>query len=318
MDKVESTISSVADTSLTSLDSTDEFITQSFKTVLSLDSVNSENSQARAKITGVVFELCLEEIFNRFFPDVTIERHADLPEAGLVGNSAVDFLIYDSFGEEIGAIEAKGSPEQVETTDGDVVSLSRPGMKRTDTVKKAVSLGYQIQQTYNIPYYILTTDKPTSGSAKKTVDIAEGDVIQQLVDVTNPNEISSFRDELAVEPEYKIKLDGKQTHISGRSFTESATQKLTVNSNITDIFIQSEQRWISDILEDDSSISVGGNSLFTVSSDSETISLQPKKLNGSLQSLTVTNPTLTVENASYKKGQPIVELSYTDVNLRLQ
>lgn len=316
MDQVESTISSIADTSLSSLDSTDEFITKSFKTVLSLDSVNSENSQARAKITGNVFELCLEEIFTRFFPNVTIERHADLPEAGLVGNSAVDFLIYDSFGQEIGAIEAKGSPKQIQNSDGEIESLSRPGMKRTDTVKKAVSLGYQIQQTYNIPYYILTTDKPTSGSAKKTVDIAEGDVIQQLVDVTNPQEITSFRDELEVEPTYQIKLNGERTRVSGRSFEEIVTHNLNSHKNITDIFIQSEQKWLSTILEEDSSISLGQHSKLLVQSGQ--LVVYAKKLNGSLQSLEVNNPSLSIQKSFYKKGEPVVCLSYTDVNFRLQ
>lgn len=314
MDKVQSAITSVADETLHTLDDTEEFITQSFSRVLALDSVNSDNSQARAKITGVVFELCLDEIFTRFFSEVEIKRHQDLPEAGLVGNSAVDFLVYDSAGQVIGAIEAKGSPEQITTESGETISLKRPGMKRSDTVKKAVSLGYQIQQTYNIPYYILTTNKPTSGSAKKTADIAEGDVIQQLVDVTNSSEVSSFREELSKNPEYTLKLINGSTKTVSETTLADCINSISSHSSVSDIYVESENEWLSKLLEQNSSLSFNDPLHITV--ESNQLCIKTDRVSGAMRTARLDIPKLDFIDSYYEKGNPVLQLQYDDMIFR--
>ncbi len=59
-------------------------------------------------------------------------------------------------------------------------------MVRTDTVKKAISNAYQVSRGYpGTLFFIVTSNKPTSGNAKCMCDLAEGDVVDKVVDVTN-------------------------------------------------------------------------------------------------------------------------------------
>ena len=50
---------------------------------------------------------------------------------------------------------------------------TRPGMRRTDTVKKALLTGFLLRSIGDdTPYYVLTSHLPTGGSALKMIDTA--------------------------------------------------------------------------------------------------------------------------------------------------
>ena len=50
---------------------------------------------------------------------------------------------------------------------------SRPGMRRTDTVKKALLTGFLLRSVGDdTPYYVLTSHRPEGGSAQRMIDAA--------------------------------------------------------------------------------------------------------------------------------------------------
>ena len=52
---------------------------------------------------------------------------------------------------------------------------SRPGMRRTDTVKKALLTGFLLRSIGDdTPYYVLTSHLPAGGAAQRMIDTATG------------------------------------------------------------------------------------------------------------------------------------------------
>ncbi len=81
-------------------------------------------------------------------------------------------------------IEAKGS---------DPNSSTRAGLKRTDTIKKGIASAYQFKRIFpNTPFFIVTNVMPVSGNSKCMLDLAEGDVVDKFVDVTNIEDLMQF------------------------------------------------------------------------------------------------------------------------------
>lgn len=171
-----------------------EFIDVSFIEVLLDAGKQPDQTQARASITGETFELCVIEIFETFYPEVTYERNVALPEACMTGAGGADFVLYNDAGDIVAVIEAKGSADRLEWPDGTVQEPSRPGLQRSDTMKKAVSQAYQVKNGVEgrPDFFILTSHPPVSGSAKDLCDLAEGDIIDGVVDVTNKDEVDAF------------------------------------------------------------------------------------------------------------------------------
>ncbi len=83
-------------------------------------------------------------------------------------------------------IEAKGS---------DIESSERAGLKRTDTMKKAISNAYQFKRIYpKLPFFIVTNVIPVTGNSRCMMELAEGDIVAKFVDVTNINDLNLFVD----------------------------------------------------------------------------------------------------------------------------
>jgi len=176
-----------------------EFLDKSFSKIAKDAGLDGTQFQRRAKKTGDAFEYCFEIIMEKLHPDIELIPGEPLPEACMVRGGNADFVVYSggiTEGEPkrlIAVIEAKGSADKVEGANGEIVEFNRPGMLRTDTVKKAISNGYQVSQAFpDALYFIVTSHKPTSGNAKCMCDLAEGDLVDKIVDVTEKEEIDEM------------------------------------------------------------------------------------------------------------------------------
>ncbi|GBC73368.1 hypothetical protein HRbin04_00766 [archaeon HR04] len=147
--------------------------------------------QRRAEKFGKTFEECFKIIMERLFPDIPLTRCVSLPEACMVRGGEADFAVL--LGRKIVAvIEAKGSADHI-ICKGRHIELPRPGLLRTDTVKKAICNAYQVSRTYpDTLFFIVTSHKPIAGNAKCICDLAEGDIVDKIVDATNYAELQEM------------------------------------------------------------------------------------------------------------------------------
>jgi hypothetical protein len=108
--------------------------------------------QARGAATGNVFQEGVAYIFGEFYGDLGIVSSRTTPF-----RDSCDLYLQDAAG-----IEAKGSPETVRLPDGTVIELGRPGMRRTDTEKKANSNATTFKRDHpgNVRYYVMTNALP--------------------------------------------------------------------------------------------------------------------------------------------------------------
>lgn len=147
--------------------------------------------QSRASKTGKMFEYALWYLIKEKF-DLKLENDYEIPKACMMGGGSLDFGIIKD-GKLLCGIEAKGSADKVIHDDGTVETLSRPALKRTDTMKKAIAQAYQFKRVFpNIPFFIVTNVKPDSGNSKCMMELAEGDIVDRFIDVTNIDEIGEF------------------------------------------------------------------------------------------------------------------------------
>jgi hypothetical protein len=150
--------------------------------------------QARAAKFGEAFEICFEIIVDRLYPKLEFEFISDveLPKACMVRVGKADFAVFSGTIPErkvIAVIETKGAAEKI-TCNGKKINLPRPGLLRTDTVKKAISNAYQVSRAYpDALFFIVTSHKPVSGNARCMCDLAEGDIVDKIVDVTDAQEL---------------------------------------------------------------------------------------------------------------------------------
>lgn|SRR3989338_1483905 len=143
--------------------------------------------QTRAKISGDMFEYLFYYLLNNRF-DILLDAEIIIKKACMGGAGSLDFGVLGNKKEILCGIEAKGSAESINGK-----ALPRPALKRTDTMKKAIAQAYQFKRTFaDTPFYIVTNVKPTSGNAKCMMDLAEGDIIDKVYDITKPPELKDL------------------------------------------------------------------------------------------------------------------------------
>jgi len=175
------------------------FLNSVFDAVAKEHDLDGSQFQKRAKLTGDAFEICFQVIMEKFYPDITLAPNVPIPEACMERGGEADFAIF-SEGTTKGdprrlatVFEAKGSADRVIGRDGNPIEFKRPGMMRTDTVKKAISSAYQIHRTHpEALFFIVTSHKPTKGNAKCMCRLAEGDIVDKIVDVTSKEELDEM------------------------------------------------------------------------------------------------------------------------------
>jgi hypothetical protein len=151
--------------------------------------------QRRAAKFGEAFEECFKAILGKLFPDIQLTSNVSLPKACMIKGGKADFAIIKGALVErriVAVIEAKGAADYI-ICNGKRVNLPRPGMLRTDTVKKAICNAYQVSRAHpDVLFFIVTSHKPTGGNAKCMCDLAEGDIVDKIVDVTDFSELSEM------------------------------------------------------------------------------------------------------------------------------
>lgn len=174
-----------------------EFLDQAFSEIVEKNNLTPKEFQARAAKFGEAFEACFEVIIDRVYPSLEFifTPNVRLPRACMIKGGEADFAVLESHSDKrklIAVIETKGAADKI-VWNGKEVKLTRPGMLRTDTVKKAICNAYQIKRAYpNALFFIVTSHKPLSGNAKCMCDLAEGDIVDKIVDVTIPEDLDDM------------------------------------------------------------------------------------------------------------------------------
>jgi len=176
-----------------------QFLNTTFSRVAQTYGLDGTQFQRRAKYMGDSFEACFEVIMRIFYPHINLHHDVELSSACLVRQGSADFVVYSGGISTrkplklISVIEAKGSADHIIGKDGRTIKIQRPGMRRTDTVKKAICNAYQVSQAYpNTLFFIVTSHKPTGGNAKCMCNLAEGDIVDKIVDVTIKKELDEM------------------------------------------------------------------------------------------------------------------------------
>jgi len=164
------------------------FFNSCFRELITELKILPKDYQARAIKTGDMFEYAFWYLVRHKF-DLDITDKVSLPKACMCSGGELDFGIFKKDEPHIEknllcGIEAKGS---------DPNSSDRAGLKRTDTIKKGISNAYQFKRIYpKLPFFIVTNVKPTDGNAKCMMSLAEGDIVDKFVDVTNIDDLNLF------------------------------------------------------------------------------------------------------------------------------
>lgn len=167
-----------------------------------------KNFQARAKIYGDAFEAIFIVIMETFFSYIKLIHKYEIPEICMIGEGKADFVVLkegktkwgdleaveSSSSKIIAVIEAKGSSDYIICA-GKRIELERPGMVRTDTVKKAISNAAQVKfgLSKNVLFIVVTSHKPEKGNAKCMIDLAlESGLFDMVVDITKFDELKEM------------------------------------------------------------------------------------------------------------------------------
>jgi len=183
-----------------------EFMDNVFTRVVEDFDLCKRGFQARAKVYGDAFEAAFQVIMDTLFPEIKLVHTYEIPEICMVAGGEADFVMFkesESWGDlkapskRIAAvIEAKGSADYI-ICNGEVQRLDRPGMMRTDTVKKAISNAAQVKfgLRRNVLFIVATSHKPTTGNAKCMIDLAlNSGLFDRVVDATNFKELKEMVD----------------------------------------------------------------------------------------------------------------------------
>lgn len=136
-----------------------QFLNATFSKVAQTFGLDGTQFQSRAKYMGDAFEACFEVIMRNFYPEINLHHDVKLPSACMVRQGSADFVVYSggiSTGRPlklIAVIEAKGSADHIIGKDGRTIKIVRPGMRRTDTVKKAICNAYQVSRAYTNAFF---------------------------------------------------------------------------------------------------------------------------------------------------------------------
>lgn len=153
-----------------------------------IKTLNITDFQARATKTGKMFEYAFWYLIKTKF-DFDMVGSVALERACLCNGGELDFGVFKKNETHLDenllcGIEAKGS---------DVESSERAGLKRTDTMKKAISNAYQFKRIFpKLPFFVVTNVLPISGNARCMMGLAEGDIVDKFINITDIKDVQEF------------------------------------------------------------------------------------------------------------------------------
>ncbi len=113
------------------------------------------NFQSRAPATGGVFQAGVKYIFDNFYNHLEV-----ISSSNTQFRDSCDLYVDNAVG-----VEVKGSPEEITMPNGEVVTFDRPGMRRSDTEKKANSNAVTFKEdhgTNEVRFYVITNAIPAA------------------------------------------------------------------------------------------------------------------------------------------------------------
>lgn len=198
-------VSTVAEDMTLTKNNLNAFLDECFKTMVSKYEEASDRNigdfQSVASSVGSVFEAYFEYVVEELHEDIEVERDVVLEDAMMVGTGSADAVLYDDE-EIIAIIELKGNPKVYKNTEGEVLhKASCSGLERSDTVKKAVCQSYQATKGYpDTPFFLVSNTLPTEGSSpEKVLEMAQDELIDEVVNVTDENDVESMFEEINSE-----------------------------------------------------------------------------------------------------------------------
>lgn len=175
----------------------DNFVEQCFKNLVdeyeSRDKKIENNYMSMANHVGEVFERSFEHLIESEY-SVDVERGVSLSDANMTGSGKADAVFYVN-DQLAGIVELKGNPEEYKNKNDMVVhEPSSSGLKRSDTVKKAICQAYQANHGYpEVPFFIVSNSFPDKDtSPKKVLTMAEGDIVNLAVNIKETSEIEKM------------------------------------------------------------------------------------------------------------------------------
>jgi len=150
--------------------------------------------QARAAVYGEAFQAIFTVIMEEYFPHIKLIHGCEIEDACLSGVGKADFVALDVKNRILAVIETKGSADYI-ICDGKKIKLTRPGLIRTDTTKKAICNAAQVKYgiSMDMPYIIVTSHKPLPNTSSYCMlSLVEGKLVDMVVDVTNINELKKM------------------------------------------------------------------------------------------------------------------------------
>lgn len=134
--------------------------------------------QSRASVVGNAFESAVRHLLTIRF---------ELPAVPTPGNTRThDIEITSAI-----AIETKGSPRQVQNPDHTVSTLSRPGLERSDTWKKAQANAANYRRNNRTrPFFIVSNAVPHDLVGYRSDDITG------IFNITQANRVNALNDEI--------------------------------------------------------------------------------------------------------------------------
>lgn len=165
--------------------------------------------QARAKVSGDMFEVAFEYIMKKLF-GITLISNYPIPSICMPkGVASADFVLLSkkvSFGENpiLCVIEAKGSALRVKTPNGRIEELPRPGLMRSDTVKKALANAFLVKRGTELgklpkgtKFFLVTNAIPHKGTTPRCMlDMATGVIVDHICEITVKEDLQSLANSL--------------------------------------------------------------------------------------------------------------------------
>ncbi|MFH0978317.1 MAG: hypothetical protein V1837_03360 [Candidatus Woesearchaeota archaeon] len=173
---------------LVTSDELSKFFNGCFKELIK--TLNITDYQARAAKTGKIFEYAFYYLVRQKF-GFNLANDVSLRKACMCDGGELDFAVFKkekpiAEANLVCGIEAKGS---------DPDSSERPALKRTDTMKKAISQAYQFKRVYpKLPFFVVSNVLPDSGNSLCMMKLAEGDIVDEFIDVTDIKQLQKFVD----------------------------------------------------------------------------------------------------------------------------
>lgn len=175
----------------------EEFLSKCFSRLVDQYQKESSDYQSLGSRAGDVFEVAFVEAVRQLF-SVPVERGVEIPEAHMTGAGAADSVFYRSEKKDeiVGVAELKGDPEEYGKTDGTVLhSSANSGLNRSDTTKKAVAQAFKFKNMYDnyTAFFVVSNTMPSEGSsAESDLKVAEGKIIDEIVDITSYPEMEEM------------------------------------------------------------------------------------------------------------------------------